>query len=59
MYLLLTSVARARNDVVDHAVEMYDELENRRVATARVSVDEEVADQSTIAVGAAALWLPP
>lgn len=55
----MTPVARAPNDVVDHAVEMHDELDDRRVATARVSVDEEVANQSTVAVGAPALCLPP
>jgi hypothetical protein len=54
-----TSVTWAWHDDVDHAVQMHDKLDDRRVTTARVSVDEEVTGRSTLCISAASLDLPP
>jgi hypothetical protein len=56
---LSTSVAWTWHNVVDHAVQMHDKLDDRRVTAARVSVYEEVTGRSTLCIGAASLDLPP
>jgi hypothetical protein len=57
--LLSTYTAGAGSDVHDHAVQMHDELDDRRETAARVAVHEEVTALNTLGIDATSFGLPP
>jgi hypothetical protein len=57
--LLSTYTAGTGSDANDHAVQMHDELDDRRETAARVAVHEEVTALNTLGIDATSLGLPP